>query len=648
MRKILTSLLLLSAFLVNAQQGIKKFEWKAAPKLHTIPKQFQEAAAVFVNDDRIIEYAFEKEELFFYKTLHRIVHINNDRGIEAFNKIYLPFEEGVTMIDVRARTILPNGKIIELDKSNIKDLKDEDGQYKIFALEGLTKGCEIEFYFTVKKEPSFFGREILSSGIPVMQARVELLAPDHLLFETMGFNGIETGKDTLIGEKRHTLIIVNDIKAMEEEKYSMFRASSKRVEYKLSYNAAKSTRERLFTWNELSKRLHNIYNTVNDKDIKKIRELLETINIKTASGDAEKIALIEHYVKKNFNAREDIPSDDAEDLVKVIRNKVASHRAIVKLYLGLFREAKIDYQLVLAGDRTDYMVEKNFENWNNAKNFLVYFPGTNKFLAPTETEYRYPWIPPTWAATNGLFCVSTTIGNFTTSIGEIKMIPLEKYEHNYLNMEMDLELDKKDELVIRVKQLYGGYAAPNYKMPFIFLPADEQDKVLKQMIRFGANTENIISHSFENKEMEQKDPYKPFVINASVKASNLVEHAGQKVIIKIGEVIGEQAQMYDIKSRENKIDLHYPHALVRTIRLKIPEGYRITNADDLKINVAHKENDVVTMGFVSDYEIKGNIITIRVVEDYRNYIYPRDQYPVFEKVINAAADFNKIVLVLEK
>ncbi len=106
--------------------------------------------------------------------------------------------------------------------------------------------------------------------------------------------------------------------------------------------------------------------------------------------------------------------------------------------------------------------------------------------------------------------------------------------------------------------------------------------------------------------------------------------------------------MYDIKSRENKIDLHYPHALVRTIRLKIPEGYRITNADDLKINVAHKENDVVTMGFVSDYEIKGNIITIRVVEDYRNYIYPRDQYPVFEKVINAAADFNKIVLVLEK
>ncbi|MBA2745711.1 MAG: hypothetical protein H0U44_05755, partial [Flavisolibacter sp.] len=110
------------------------------------------------------------------------------------------------------------------------------------------------------------------------------------------------------------------------------------------------------------------------------------------------------------------------------------------------------------------------------------------------------------------------IGNFTTSIGEIKMIPLEKYEHNYLNMEMDLELDKKDELVIRVKQLYGGYAAPNYKMPFIFLPADEQDKVLKQMIRFGANTENIISHSFENKEMEQKDPYKPFVINASVKA----------------------------------------------------------------------------------------------------------------------------------
>src|SRR5688572_782068 len=165
MRNTILALLLIASNCIYAQTNINRFEWKASPALHTIPASFKEAAAVYVYDDRIVEYAFEKEELFLYKTLHRIVHINNDLGIESFNKIYLPFEEGTVMLDVKARTILPNGKVMVLDKSNIKDLKDDEGEYKIFALEGLTPGCEVEYYFTIKTNASFFGREVLSSKV---------------------------------------------------------------------------------------------------------------------------------------------------------------------------------------------------------------------------------------------------------------------------------------------------------------------------------------------------------------------------------------------------------------------------------------------------------------------------------------------------
>ena len=143
MRNTLLGLLLFAFSFTQAQTNINKFEWEASPALHTIPGSFREAAAVFVSDDRMVEYAFEKGDLFLYKTLHRIIHINNDRGIESFNKIFLPFEEGTVMLDVKARTVLPNGKVMVLDKSNIKDLKDDDGEYKIFALEGLTPGCEV-------------------------------------------------------------------------------------------------------------------------------------------------------------------------------------------------------------------------------------------------------------------------------------------------------------------------------------------------------------------------------------------------------------------------------------------------------------------------------------------------------------------------
>ena len=213
---------------------------------------------------------------------------------------------------------------------------------------------------------------------------------------------------------------------------------------------------------------------------------------------------------------------------------------------------------------------------------------------------------------------------------------------------MNLKLDKNDAMLIDVKQSYGGYAAPNYRAPFVFLPEDEQDKVLKEMIKFGTNSENILSHSYENKDLDQAEPYKPFVINASVRSNNLIERAGEKIIIKIGEVIGEQTQMYNAKARTTNIDLAYPHALVRTIKVTIPEGYMVKNLADLTFNELYKEKEITTLGFVCSYEQKGNILNITIKEDYRNATYPLQQFETFKKVINAAADFNKVVLILDK
>ena len=648
MKKIFFILFTLLSIHSFAQKGYNKFQWKEKPVLHNIDKKYRDAAAVFIADDRIIEYGFDKNELYIYRTMHRIIHINNDKGIESFNKIYLPFDEGLEMLDVKARTILPGGKIIELNKNNIKDLKDEDGEYKIFALEGLTKGCEVEFYFTLKKYASFFGREVMTPGVPVLKSHFELITPDHLVFETKSYNNLPVSKDTVYGEKRYLVINDENISETEEEPYSMFQANLKRVEYKLCYNKARNEKERLFTWNELAKKVYDIYSNITDKEQKKVRDLLEDIKLKPNSTAAEKIMSIESYLKKNFITRDDIPSEDADDMAKVIKNKIASEKAIIKLYTSLYKAADINYQIVLCGNRTNFEVDRTFENWNNTNNFLLYFPATKKFLAPTEIEYRYPWIPPTWANTNGLFCVGTTIGNFTTAVAEVKTIPLENYEHSFLNMDMNLKLDKNDALLIDVKQSYGGYAAPNYRAPFVFLPEDEQDKVLKEMIKFGTNSENILSHSYENKDLDQAEPYKPFVINASVRSNNLIERAGEKIIIKIGEVIGEQTQMYNAKARTTNIDLAYPHALVRTIKVTIPEGYMVKNLADLTFNELYKEKEITTLGFVCSYEQKGNILNITIKEDYRNATYPLQQFETFKKVINAAADFNKVVLILDK
>jgi len=54
------------------------------------------------------------------------------------------------------------------------------------------------------------------------------------------------------------------------------------------------------------------------------------------------------------------------------------------------------------------------------------------------------------------------------------------------------------------------------------------------------------------------------------------------------------------------------------------------------------------MGFISSYTLNKNILTIQVNETYKKVYYPMEQFEDFKRVINASADFNKIVLVLQK
>ena len=143
-------------------------------------------------------------------------------------------------------------------------------------------------------------------------------------------------------------------------------------------------------------------------------------------------------------------------------------------------------------------------------------------------------------------------------------------------------------------------------------------------------------------------PAKPFILNIKAKSGDLIERAGNKILVKVGMVIGPQVEMYQEKDRQLPIAVEYPQVENRKIVLTIPDGYQVRNPDDLKLKQVYQENGVQTMGFVSDYTLNGNILTIDIMEDYRKTRYPLSQYEDFQKIINTSSDFNKIVLILEK
>jgi hypothetical protein len=632
-------------------KAIEVEKWADKPTISAIDGKYNKESAVIVADKRRVQYTDEaKNEVAEYYTLHKIIHINDDRGIESFNKIYLGINENADIVDVKARTILPGGKIIELDKNNIKDIKENDGNvYKIFAMEGLEKGCDVEYFYTYKKSASYFGREVLQSNFPVMESTFKLICPPRLRFDIKPYNFLAQPTDTVLNNQRIAACSVKEIAGAEGEKYAYADAYLKRLEYKLSYNDDARKGERLFTWNELAKRIYSIYTYYSDKESRQVADLVKQNGWDNLADEPSKIIAVENYVKKTFSYDEELRSDDANTLQKVLEKKIAGNSGAARLYAAIFQNLAINYQFVLTGDRSKFVIDRAFENWNNCDYPIIYFPAENKYLAPTRPDYRYPWILPSWGDTYGLFCKHTSLGSFSTALAEIKTVELEDYTKSVQNIESRLELNNGlDSLNIDARQIFSGYPALGIRDAFNFSNDEQKRLIVKELAKSVSSSENIVFSEILNKELENENANTPMVLHVKTKSGELIERAGNKLLLKIGLAIGPQVEMYQEKPREEAIDLDYGHIEERKLDFVIPAGYTISNANDLKIEQTYSENGELTMGFVSTYEIKGNILSVHIMEQYRKTFYPITQFDQFRKIINASSDFNKVVLVLEK
>jgi hypothetical protein len=63
--------------------------------------------------------------------------------------------------------------------------------------------------------------------------------------------------------------------------------------------------------------------------------------------------------------------------------------------------------------------------------------------------------------------------------------------------------------------------------------------------------------------------------------------------------------------------------------------------------VYSEENGDRIINFKSDYTLEDNLVTVIIDEYYKKNTFPPSEYENYRKVINAAADFNKLILFIE-
>jgi hypothetical protein len=625
------------------QDFISKINNKTA----TLSPQEQKEQAILLTSKIYIEYAQEPStgKINEYYGLMRRFRINEAGAIDTYNKIILPISSKSDLLALKVRSISPKGLVKELGEESIKETEEEGRSYKMIAVEGVEEGSEIEFYYLVKTPVTVFGSEKIHNSIPIRQTEFMIISPEYLKFEAKLYNSNSIRQDTLIDKKAYISFKIQNLLPLYEEKYANDEANKAQVEYKLAYNTANGN-AKIFSWKDAGNTFFELMHKTTKESAKEIEKVLKKENIGGVSEE-KSIRGIENYIKSNISIKEDANNGSLPD--EILKSKFANEGAIARLYVQFFEAANVNYELIVGVSRFKKRFDKSFETWNFMDKYYFYFPNTKKYIDPNNPLARYGQISLPMEGTDALFISNITIGEMKTALAKVKAIPFSTSSLNYDNINAEISFPKNlDGVNIKMKRTFAGHQASDMKGYFMLSNDEQRSKILENILKATLKEDAVFSNSVaQNYNLNSEEADKDFIITTDISTKSMLEKAGNKYFFKLGDIIGPQAELYNERPRQQAIDISNAHSYLRKIKINIPENYKIRGLEGIKRDVSFEYNGKKAMGFVADYQIEGQVLNVTIEEYYNEVLLPISVYDNFQKVINAAADFNKLTLVFE-
>lgn len=651
-KKLIFLTVLFSALFINAQTDpfYVGYDWDKAVFENFDKAKYKDKDIVVINEKQVNEFAFNNErQLVEYKLIHNIYWLNSNDKIEDYNKVYLPIYSENQLLKNKARVVTSSGKIIEIDDSKILEATDNvtNTSYKYFALEGIDKGSFIEYFYVVQQFPKYTGEFKTLQGADFKeQVEFDVYTPENLILATKSYNGLsEMTRDTTLTAKNRWYLKEQNIEAVISEKMAAYKPNLKKVVYKFDKNLYAQDKE-IISYGIIAQNVYSSLNSeIDKKSDKKIKKVIA--DLKLEGDDLEtKIRKIESYIKTNILLEK---FNQPTTLAAVIETKVSNKDNLLRLYTALLKIVEAKYEVVLTTNRYLNDFDKEFESYNFLQEYLMYFPSLDLYLEPLGYDSRLGFPSGNLTDNYGLFIKELNIGGFSSGLGEVKYIEPVNYDKTTYDLTMDVSFDENNMSKIAVDMLreMKGYYAISYESYLHFMK-DEQIKELKKSIVESVNKNfTILSSDIEFSKPEEMGKT-PLVLKAKLESEEFVQNAGNKYLFKLGDLIGPQSELYQENERKLPVSSEYERSYKNILNVKIPEGYSFKNLEDINISESYSENGDTLFSFISNYTIENNTLKVVIDEFYNRNKVGLKNFESYRKVINSAANFNKIVLVLTK
>lgn len=512
------------------------------------------------------------------------IKVFTERGRESQSKIDLVFGKlygGETKInDIAARTIKPDGSIVELKKEDIYErtiVKTSGLKFKAksFAMPAVEPGCIIEYRWRevrVKTDANYV-RLQFQREIPVQRVQYSI---KPMNYDNASFNGITLhGPNTKwVKEKGgYYSATMTNMPAVYEESRMPPEDEVKTwiLVFYQQISSDKPNAEKY--WLDYAKSFYERTKPLlkpNDE----VKELATSLT-STAKTDDEKIANLFDFCRHKIKSTKGLTPDERAKLKEnktpsdTLKRGIGTGGDIDLLFAALAIAAGYDARIVLAPDRGDLFFDRSIPNayFIRPQNIAVNVGGTWKFFNP-----GYNYIQPgmlRWQEEGQQSLITDPKAPVWVNS------PLSSHEKSLIKRSAKLKLSDDGTLEGDVRVEFTGHFAVERKEDMDEDSETQREESLKEEIKGQMSGAEITNISIEN----VTDDMKPLVFSYRIRFPGYATRTGKRLFLQPAFFQHGLKPLFATATRKYPVYFHYPWSESDEVEFTLPKGYALDNAD---------------------------------------------------------------------
>ena len=516
------------------------------------------------------------------------VKVFTDRGRESQSKIDLLFGKmygsEVKIKDIAARTIKPDGSIVELKKEDIFEQTIVKGsglkfKAKSFAMPAVEPGCIIEYRWRevrVNSDANYV-RLQFQRDIPVQRVVYSIKPYEYpdATFNSITLHGQSTKWEK--GKGGYYSTSMTNMPALYEESRMPPEDEVKTwmLVYYQKVGLEKKTPEKY--WLDLGKDYYDRTKSLlkpNDE----VKQAAASL-IASAKSDDEKIEKLYDFCRAKIkNITNDASGLTAEERAKIKDNKSPSDTLkrgtgnpfdIDLLFGALANAAGFDARIVLAPDRGDIFFDKGLPNayFLLPRSIAVNVGGNWKFFDPGWDYLPYGMLRWEEEGQQSLITDPKNPVWVTT--------PMSSHESSLTKRTAKLKLSDDGTLEGDVRVEYTGHFAVEQKEEYDEESEPQREETLKDELKSQMSTAEITNIKFEN----ITDHAKPLVVSYHVRLPGYATRTGKRLFLQPAFFQHGLKPLFSSANRKYPVYFHFPWSESDQVEFELPKGYKLDNAD---------------------------------------------------------------------